>query len=273
MPETRYWYGLQPNLPVKSPTRFPEDPEYKHDVHRLRLRDLNAPVDITAPVLRSCTKDQSRETCVRPDPTKEEILNLEGTRAAVNHSLRLTYRQRFSIFNVSANYQFQRAYSDGGPGGRGALPADNYDLRAEWSIDRVFETHTLGSIVNAQLPLGIFLTGTMSTNSGRRYNVLTGTDDNQDGHLTDRPAGVPRNTGDAPKFLRFDFNISKAFFFEAAGGSGGTRTNLNVFANITNAFNNVNLNAPSGVMTSPNLGLSTSALDPRLVNIGMRFQF
>ena len=27
MPETRYWYGLQPNLPVKSPTRFPEDPE------------------------------------------------------------------------------------------------------------------------------------------------------------------------------------------------------------------------------------------------------
>ena len=63
-----------------------------------------------------------------------------------------------------------------------------------------------------------------------------------------RPAGVPRNTGDAPKFLRFDFNISKAFFFEAAGG---TRTNLNVFANITNAFNNVNFNAPSGVMTSP----------------------
>ena len=28
MPETRYWYGLQPNLPVKSPTRFPEDPQF-----------------------------------------------------------------------------------------------------------------------------------------------------------------------------------------------------------------------------------------------------
>ena len=26
MPETQYWYGLQPNLPAKSPTRFPEDP-------------------------------------------------------------------------------------------------------------------------------------------------------------------------------------------------------------------------------------------------------
>ena len=32
MPETRYWYGLQPNLPVKSPTRFPEDPIKKEDL-------------------------------------------------------------------------------------------------------------------------------------------------------------------------------------------------------------------------------------------------
>ena len=247
--------------------------EYSHDVHRLRFRDLNAPFDITAPVPRSCTKDQSRETCVRPDPTKEEILNLEGTRAEISHSLRLTYRQRFSIFNVSANYEFRRAHSDGRPNAGGDLPADNYDIRADWSISRFFPTNTLNSTVNAQLPLGIFLTGTMSTNSGQRYNILTGTDDNQDGRLTDRPTGVPRNNGDAPKFLSFGFNISKAFFFEGAGGAGGTRTNLNVFANMTNAFNNVNFNLPSGVMTSPNSGLSTSAQDPRLIEIGLRFQF
>ena len=155
----------------------------------------------------------------------------------------------------------------------GDLPADNYDLRADWSVSRFNPTHTLGSTVNAQLPLGIFLTGTMSTNSGQRYNITTGTDDNQDGRLTDRPAGFLRNTGDAPKFLSFGFNISKAYFFERAGGAGGTRTNLNVFANITNAFNNVNFNLPSGVMTSPNFGLSTSAQDPRLIEIGLRFQF
>ena len=247
--------------------------EHSHDTHRLRFRDLNAPFDITAPVRRSCTRDQNRETCVRPDPTKEEILNLEGTRAEISHSLRLTYRQRFSIFNVSANYEFRRAHSDGRPNAGGDLPADNYDLRADWSISRFFPTNTLNSTVNAQLPLGIFLTGTMSTNSGQRYNILTGTDDNQDGRLTDRPTGVPRNNGDAPKFLSFGFNISKAFFFEGAGGPGGTRTNLNVFANMTNAFNNVNFNLPSGVMTSPNFGLSTSAQDPRLIEIGLRFQF
>ena len=247
--------------------------EHKHDVHRLRFRDVNAPRDTTADVPRSCTKDQSAETCVRPDPTKEEILNLEGTRASIHHSLRLTYRQRFSIFNVSANYQYQRVHSDGGPRANRGTPADNYDLRAEWSFDRFYPTHTLGSTVNAQLPLGIFLTGTMSTNSGPRYTITTGTDDNQDGYLTDRPLGFTRNTGDAPKFLSFGFNISKAFFFEGTGGTNATRTNLNVFANITNAFNNVNFNPPSGVMTSPNFGLSTSARDPRLIEIGLRFQF
>ncbi len=247
--------------------------EHKHDVHRLRFRDVNAPRDTTAAVLSSCTKDQSPETCVRPDPTKEEILNLEGTRASIHHSLRLTYRQRFSIFTLAANYQLQRVHSDGGPRANRGTPADNYDLRAEWSFDRFFPTHTLGSTVNAQLPLGIFLTGTMSTNSGPRYTITTGTDDNHDGYLTDRPPGLTRNTGDAPKFLSFGLNISKAFFFEGAGGTGATRTNLNVFANVTNAFNNVNFSPPSGVMTSPNFGLSTNARDPRLVEIGIRFQF
>ena len=129
------------------------------------------------------------------------------------------------------------------------------------------------STVNAQLPLGIFLTGTLEANSGPRFNITTGTDDNRDGHLTERPPGIARNTGDAPKFLSFGFNISKAFFFEGAASAGGTRTNLNVFANMTNAFNNLNFSLPSGVMTSPNFGLSTSAQDPRLIEIGLRFQF
>ena len=246
--------------------------EYLHEVHRFRFRDLNAPRDITAPVPRSCTKDQSAETCVRPDPTKEEVLNLEATMAQIQHSLRLTYRQRFSIFNVTANYQYQRGHSDGRPNAAGFLPSDPYDLQADWARARFFPTNTLASTINAQLPLGIFLTGTLAANSGPRFNVTTGTDDNQDGHLTDRPPGLARNTGDAPKFVSLGFNVSKAFFFEAAP-AGGTRTNLNVFANMTNAFNNVNFSLPSGVMTSPNFGLSTSAQDPRLVEIGLRFQF
>jgi hypothetical protein len=48
---------------------------------------------------------------------------------------------------------------------------------------------------------------------------------------------------------------------------------MNLFANMTNAFNRLNRGQPSGVRTSPNFGKSTSALDPRQIEVGMRFQF
>jgi hypothetical protein len=80
-----------------------------------------------------------------------------------------------------------------------------------------------------------------------------------------------RNGRPSPNFLNFDFNISKAFFFGA--GNNGTRTNVNVFANMTNAFNRPNYGIPSGVMTSPNFQRSTNAGNPREIEVGLRFQF
>jgi hypothetical protein len=252
--------------------------EHTHEARRLRYRNINAPYDSTTPVdpiPRSCTRDQAPGTCIRPDPTQGDIISLESTRAGLHHLFRLTYRQRFRIFTASANYLLQRMRSSGGPNPAtaGSTSSDSYNLRADWSLDRTFPRHNLSTTVNAQLPLGLFLAGTMTTNTGQRYNITTGRDDNQDGNLSDRPPGVGRNTGPARGVMTFDFNISKAFFFEAPGGNGGTRKNANVFANITNAFNRANMNPASGVMTSPNFGLATSAMDPRLIEIGMRFQF
>jgi len=131
--------------------------------------------------------------------------------------------------------------------------------------------------VNARLPSGIFLTGTMSMAGPNWYNVTTGKDDNKDGVVNDRPPGVPRNNGNGPRTLTFSFNVSKAFFFGAPpnsnGKGNGARTNLNVFANMTNAFNRTNVGSMSGVMSSPNFGKPTGALDPRQIEAGLRFQF
>jgi hypothetical protein len=135
----------------------------------------------------------------------------------------------------------------------------------------------VNSTVNARLPLGIFLTSAMSVAGPHWYTITTGEDDNKDSTINDRPVGVLRNSGKGPKTLVFDFNISKAFFFSGSNsngrGNGNTRTNLNVFANMTNAFNRTNYRPPSGVMTSPNFGKFTSAEDPRQIEVGMRFQF
>jgi hypothetical protein len=139
--------------------------------------------------------------------------------------------------------------------------------------------HTVNSTVNARLPLGIFLTETMHYDTGRSYTITTGKDDNMDGNANDRPLGAKRNGGPGVENLNFNFNISKAIFFgggAAAGGNrngGGSQTNVNIFANITNAFNRPNYAPRAGVMTSPNFGRSTSAADPREFEVGLRFQF
>jgi hypothetical protein len=113
----------------------------------------------------------------------------------------------------------------------------------------------------------------MNGNAHRHYTITTGRDDNQDTSPNDRPPGRDRNGEVGPTLLAFNFNISKAFFFGPAQAQGGTQTNVNVFANMTNAFNRPNYNPPSGVMTSPNFGKYTSAGNPREIEVGLRFQF
>ena len=253
-----------------------------HEVHRARLRNLNAPMDITAATPQSCKLGQSKETCVRPFPDRGNILNLESSGGEVGNTLRLNVRQRFSIFNVSANYTLNSTWLDSNMAGafgnanviaglgQDGMNSDNYNLKSDWA-QILAPVHTVYSTVNARLPMGIFLTETMSWNSGRHYTITTGKDDNLDSSVNDRPAGAKRNGENGPKFLAFNFNISKAFFFGEAQGSSGK--NVNLFANMTNALNRPNYNPPSGVMSSPNFGKSTSAGAPREIEVGLRFQF
>lgn len=254
------------------------------EVHRPRPRNINAPMDITSPVPASCKAGQSAATCVRPFPDRGNIINLESSASESAQAWRFNVRQRFSIFTVTANYNNAWSWLDATPasnygnastiGGFGpdGLNADNYDLRSDWTL--IFTPrHQVTTTVNAQLPFGIFLTNSMNARIGQRYTILTGKDDNQDTSVNDRPPGVVRNGAHGPASVVFNFNISKAFFFGAPQQANSARTNVNVFVNMTNAFNRPNYGPPSGVMTSPNFGRSTTAGDPREIEAGIRFQF
>ena len=253
-----------------------------HETHRPRPRNLNAPMDITSTVPASCKLGQTKDACVRPQPNKGNIISMESTGTSISQSLRFNVRKRFSILNLSANYTFSRVFLDasanyGSPQtfagyGTDGLGSDNYNLRGDWARITT-PAHTLNTTANAQLPFGIFLTNTMALRARGRYTITTGKDDNQDTSVNDRPVGVGRNSAVSPTSLTFNFNVSKAFFFGAASSAGGTRQNMNVFANLTNAFNRANYLQPSGVVSSPNFGKSTSAEDPREIEVGMRYQF
>jgi hypothetical protein len=240
---------------------------FQREYGRPRTRDLNAPFDVTSPVLRACQAGQPEEACVRPDPSRGQVLNLESTGKEVRHNLEFEVRKRFRWLNVSAEYELEHVYGDV-QGGYGTLSTDSYNPDGDWGR-APFPPHTVEVSVDVRLPLDVFVSGRMDASSGRYYSVTTGLDDNRDGNVNDRPAGLPPNTERGPAFMDFDFNISKAFFFRQSG----TGPNVNVFANMTNAFNHVHYGTPSGVLTSPNFGRSTSASNPRQIEAGLRFQF
>jgi hypothetical protein len=232
--------------------------EFRRGIHQFRSRDLNAPLP---------------GQTGRPNPSFVNVHNLESTGLNSSQNLNFNVRQRFSIFNVNGSYNFNSSYSD--TDGYWSSPADNYNLRRDWGR-QTQPRHQFNSTVNAKLFMGVFLTGTMSANSGNLYNITTGKDDNGDTNINDRPPGILRNSGDGPRFLSFNFNISKAFFIGGTSngsGVGSSRANVNLYANMNNAFNRTNYGTPNGVMSSPSFGKPNSARNAREIEVGLRFQF
>jgi hypothetical protein len=224
--------------------------DHQRIIHAFRSRDLNAPL--------------SNQT-TRPDPSQGAIWQIESTGLGTATTFRIAMRQRFSIFNVNANYNRDSTRNDSD--GPFSTPSNNYDLRRDTASWRY---HRLNGSINARLPWGVFLTGNVNVNSGNVYNITTGDDENGDGVTNDRPAGEPRNSKYGPGNHNFSFNVSKAF---VVGTFVGSAANLNFFANLNNAFNRTNLGTPNGVMTSKSFGKPNNAFNPREIEIGVRFQF
>jgi hypothetical protein len=245
--------------------------DVQREHHKLRTRNLNTPYDARFEMRQACTAATPAELCVKPDPARGNIINLESTGNDTKHTFRVSARKRFSIFNASGTYQAQHVRGDV-QGGAGTLASNAYDLLADWGRSPN-PVHTVDLDLNASLPLGIFISGEMDLDSGRHYTITTGRDDNRDTNVNDRPSGRFANDARGLRYLNFDFNISKAFFLRRAPGSTTSGTNINVFANMTNAFNHVHYGTPSGVLSSPNFGRITSASDPREIEAGVRFQF
>ena len=139
--------------------------------------------------------------------------------------------------------------------------------------------------------------------SGTPYNVTTGVDDNRDGVFVDRPAGVGRNTATTAAQWDLGARLSYVIGFGeraptsgggggtqvtvAIGGSGGgmpaggiavsgadnTRFRLEFYASAQNVTNHDNYTGYSGVMTSPFYLQPTTVVNPRKIEVGLRFGF
>jgi hypothetical protein len=157
---------------------------FARGVHFFRSRNINAPFP---------------GTLVRPDPTEGNIYDLESIANSRYNGFMFRADRRFGKnFAMFVNYTLSWTNSDAD--GTQSLPANSYDLHPEWGpafTDRRNFVNITGMI---SLPHGFRLTPFVVISSGGPFNITTGTDDNLDTVINDRPAGINRNS-DLPASL------------------------------------------------------------------------
>ncbi len=243
--------------------------------------DLFNALDVNAPL---------PGTAVRPDLNYLRIVQYQTTGRSWTNALLVSLERRTGkgpTFSVS--YTFSKAERN--VEDFGFVPQDSYNPDAEKALASNDRRHQLVSSVVWRLPLGFQAAGLIQARSGLPWTVTTGSDNNGDQSVNDRPdlvvvGGDPtdkatyssaftgrvgnlgRNTNTGPAFVQVDLRLSK--FVRVR------RTSIEGFVESFNLLNHVNLGQPNGTLTSSSFGRSTglaSGASSRQVEVGFRFNF
>ena len=236
---------------VRGPLSLTADVVWARGRNLMRLRDGNYP-NLDDP-LRA-----------RPDPNFQEITvrETEG-RSSYRAFLIGVQKQHSRRYSYAVAYTLSRADRD--TEDWDFVPQDQRAYAADWAPSASDARHRLAASANVDLGLGVRLTSILTARSALPSHVTTGDDNNGDGYLTDRPAGVSRNSARGDDFWQVDARLSKAF------GSGARRFEL--IAEAFNLFNHSNWIAFDGVVRSSTFGRPTDAAGPREVQVGIRVDF
>lgn len=82
----------------------------------------------------------------------------------------------------------------------------------------------------------------------------------------DTPGNAARNTAYGPRFFNTDFNLSKGFRITE-------RQSFDIRWEAFNLFNTVNFNNPATTVGNTNFGWITSAREPRIMQLAIRYRF
>ena len=233
--------------------------------HRFRALDVNAPVG-----------------GVRPDPTRARVTEIRAIGQEEERGVDLSVRVRKgrNLFAMT-RYRWSRELNDAD--GALALPVDSADLAAEWGPSSGDVRHRVFGYVRTRLPYGVSVGLSARASSGVPYTIRTGFDDNGDQVVTDRPAGVGRNTERGEWHVLSDLRLGWTVGGRDGAGSGGRgrggrggeargrdAAGAEIYAQVSNLLNTTNFVRYSGVMTSPLFGQPTAALPGRRMELGLR---
>ena len=163
-----------------------------------------------------------------------------------------------------ASYTYTRAFGMDTP-----VDANDPNNRVNWGPTINDLRHrVVGSLVY-RLPFGVQLGALVTATSAPPYNVITGTDDNKDRNINDRPlangAMLGPNSGRGDRYFDADVRLSKSL---TAG-----RKRLDLIVETFNLFNTRNYGGYNGNRLAVTFGQPTVALTPFQAQLGLRFDF
>jgi hypothetical protein len=200
----------------------------------------------------------------RPDPTKGDIMQIQGSGKSEYKALLLSISKRYShgwAFEVS--YTLGKGMNDTMIEYHQAANWANLEL--EYGPDDNDARHRLSMNGIFDLPLGFQLSTWAYYNSALPYTITTGNDDYHNFSGVAYPPGEHRNAGRGADYFAWNLRISKFINVKPVS--------FQVFAELFNVTNRANFGGYQGNMLASNFGQPTTASDPRLIQLGARFNF
>jgi hypothetical protein len=162
-------------------------------------------------------------------------------------------------------------------------PSDPANIEAEYGRSRADERYRFVASAVLRMPWNFTVAPFYNYGSGQPWYRRLGFDYNGDGVISDRAAGVPRNSEDGPRYSVFNMRVSYRLPL-------GSRAKLDLLADFFNLFNTVNYDVNSVVtneyrsgptLANPNapyvpnarFGTYTNTLPPFEAQLGFKVTF
>ena len=226
-----------------------------HGIHVFRSVDANAPLPTAFGA--------------RPNPSLGQDRQIQSEGYQKSNALELTFRGTPAKFLTGqVQYTFSKTYNN--TTAITFFPANSYDPSADWARSDADRRHKFDLMGSAQAGRFFVFGVALSIYSGKPVNITTGSDDNHDGIINDRPAGVGRNTLPGPGLINLDLSLAHDFLLSK---SPEHNKKFTVSLNSFNVLNHPNDITYVGVITSPSFGRAVQAQPPRRFQFDAQFKF
>lgn len=205
----------------------------------------------------------------RPDPSLGQDRQIQSEGYQKSNALEVTFRGSPAKF-LTGQVQYTFSKTNNNTSGITFFPANSYDPSADWARSDNDRRHKFDLLGSAQAGRFFVFGVALSLYAGKPVNITTGSDDNHDGIVNDRPRGVARNTLPGPGLINLDLSVAHDF---PLSKSREHAKKLTLSLNSFNVLNHPNDVTYIGVITSPSFGRAVQAQPPRRFQVDMQFKF